>query len=557
MIRSRRTVIVAVASISIVAAGVALIQWRQLERRLEEARQEAARLARLLEEHTAAAVWAADLALIGIAESLGRQPNLPEHDPAFEDSLRRLLAKLPAVRALFVVGVDGFINQDSDPDTPRRNLADRDYFQAHVGGSDRGLYMDAPLISRSVGTWFVGLSRRVETEQREFIGVAVAALELRYIERFYEELGLRADDVITLTTRDGVLFARTPRADERVGRRLGPDDGPSALERALALAPVGTFDAVSTIDGVPRLFAYRALADHPLVVVVGLSRERVVASWLADAASAALATFVAFALAALLMWLAMRYARAEAAAQARVAEATRLSALGRLTSGVAHDFANLLQAMDAALSALRQRIPEDAYASQVIEHSLASLERGRSLVTQLLGVARPKESLPQRLDLNATLEGMATLLRNAAAPMAKLELELADDLPHCLADPGGLETALLNLVVNARDAMQRGRAERGSVRISTGNCAEPIPTDAGRTLAAGRFVRVSVQDNGAGMSPEVRRRALEPFFTTKGEKGTGLGLAQVDDFVRQSGGVMQIETKVGGGTAVHLYLPRA
>jgi hypothetical protein len=132
----------------------------------------------VLEEQTASVLGAADLALLGIAEGLRGDPALREHDPAFEDSLRRMLGNLPAVRALFVIGPDGFIVRDSDRDTPRRNLADRDYFRVHAEEPNRGFFVGEPLVSRSVRTWFVGLSRRVETPQGGFAGVATAALDV-------------------------------------------------------------------------------------------------------------------------------------------------------------------------------------------------------------------------------------------------------------------------------------------------------------------------------------------------------------------------------------------
>lgn len=539
------------------AAVVAITEWHDRERRLESARREAMTLARVLEEQTEGMLWATDLALLGIGESLRRDPTLREHDPAFEDSLRRLLANLPAVRAFFVVGPDGFIIQNSDHDTPRWSLADRDYFRAHVEDPNRGLFVGQPLDSRSKGTLFIGVSRRVETSPGGFAGIAVAAIEVRYFERFYEELGLGGGDLIALATRDGVLVARQPRADERVGKRLVFGDGRSVLETALAHATAGSFEAVSTIDGTSRIIGYRALANHPLIVLVGLSREHVLGPWRRGAAGAAASTMAAVGLAALLLWLAMLHARREAATQARAAQAARLEALGSLTSGVAHDFNNLLQAMSSALRLLGSFTNDDARAAKVIAHGLTSMERSRGLVAQLLGVARPQELEARDVDLNAILSEMAILLENAAAPKARLELDLRADVQPCRADASRLDAAILNLVVNARDAMPPDRPGMGLIRISTANCARAVVSRDGRRVQRGEFVCVTVRDNGVGMPPEVCRRALEPFFTTKGERGTGLGLSQIYAFVRELGGDMQIESEINAGTAVHLYLPRA
>jgi signal transduction histidine kinase len=555
---SRRILVLVVATVcSLAALVVGLNQWQDRARRLDAARREAMTLARVLEEQTSSTLRATDLALIGIAEGLRRDPELREHDPTFEDSLRRLLAHVPAVRALFVIGPDGFIIQDSDRDTPRQNLSDRDYFRAQVEDPQRGLFIGEPLVSRSVGTWFIGLSRRVETQEGGFAGVAAAAVDVSYFERLYEELGLGPGDVITLATRNASLIARQPRLDKHVGQKLVGGDGWSLLERALERAPSGSFQTVSMIDHTPRIFGYHTVDGQSLVVLVGLSRDRVLGPWRRGAAAAAAATAAAFALAVLLLWLAVRHARREGVVQARMAEAARLEALGRLTSGVAHDFNNLLQALSITLQLLAKRTRSDACSAELVEQGLSALERGRSLVSQLLGVARSQELELQEVDVNAQLTEMMPLLRNAAAPHANVELELAKDLEPARLDPSRLDAAILNLVVNARDAELPGRPRKGVVRISTKNCTEEVVSQDGRRLEAGRFVCLTVRDDGVGMTPEVRRRAMEPFFTTKGEHGTGLGLAQVYAFLREIGGDMQIESKPGAGTAVHLYIPRA
>jgi signal transduction histidine kinase len=551
---SWRVLVLVVAAICAVAAIiVALSEWSDRERRLNVARHQAETLARVLDEQTTAMVRGTDLALLAIAESLRRDTSLRQHDPDFEDTLRRLLENLPAVRALFVVGPDGFIMQDSDRHTPRASLADRDYFDAHRTAPDRGLFVGQPLVSRSVGTWFMGMSRRVQTAQGEFAGVVAAALEVRYFELLYEELGLGPDDVIALVRRDGTLVARQPRADDRIGKPLMSGNGQSVLENALARARAGSFEVTSAIDGTSRIFGYRAREDHPLVVIVGLSREQVLMPWRTSAATASVAMAAAFMLASLLLWVAMRHARREAAVQTRVIEAARLEALGRLTSGVAHDFNNLLQSMSAALRLLGKFTRDDPRAAEVIQQGLASMERGRNLVGQLLDVARPQALQMRDLDVNALLAEMTTLLKNAAQPSARIELDLAPDIQPCRADPSRLEAAVLNLVVNARDALG---PRNGSIQVSTQTCVEAIVAHDGHKLEPGKFVCVTVRDNGVGMPAEVRRRAMEPFFTTKGERGTGLGLAQVYTFMREIGGDMKIESEPGVGTAVHLYLPR-
>ena len=541
---------------ALVIALVAFSVHEDRERRLDAARREAVTLVRVLEEQTGNLLQAADLALIGVVESLKREPAPGEHDPAFEAGLRRLVGSLPAVRALFVIGPDGFLVQDSDPDTPRRNLADRDYFQAHAEDPNVGLFVGRPVVSRSVGTWFVSLSRRLEVPQGGFAGVAVAAVEVQYFERFYGDLGLGAADVITLATRDGILVARQPRAvQSRIGQSLVPS-GLSMLEQALARGDAGSFDGTSAIDGVRRIFGYRALPGAPLVVLVGLAEERVLAPWRQSAVAAAAATASALLLSGLLVWLAMRYARHEAAARVGAAEAAKLEVLGRLTSGVAHDFNNLLTAMGAALELLGRRTGGDERAAMIVRNGLDAVARGRGLVAQLLSVVRRQDDPMREVDVNAVLSAMAPLLRTAVASRARLVLELAPDLSRCRVDASRLDAAVLNLVMNACDAMLADSARTGMIRVETVNSTGDVLCEDGRTLEGNRFIRVTVSDDGPGMPREVRERALEPFFTTKGEHGTGLGLAQVNDFVTEMGGTLAIDSEIGNGTAVHLYLPR-
>jgi len=534
--------------------AVALVTLNERHRRLESAAQDLGALTRLLDGHAQGAVLTADIALQGVVEGLERYPELPAHDPAFEDSLRRALRNLPVIRALFVVGPDGFIVQDSDHATPRRNLADRDYFRAHrqaVGG-DAGLFVGKPWISRSTGTWFIGVSRPLKSRSGAFQGVAVAALETRFLERTYRDLDLGDSDVIGLLSPDGVVVARHPHAEGTVGEPLSAGVR-SALLDALGRSPAGTFEARGA-GGRDRIFAYRSLPDTPLVVLVGRARADVLASWRRSVAVAGGVTILALGLGVLVCWMLIAQARHAALQAAHLAEAERLEALGRLSSGVAHDFNNLLQSLSASLSLLGKRTGSDARAKILIDQGLGSIERGRALVAQLLGVARRHADTARPVDINVLLTTMESLVRNAAAPSARVEFRLDPDLPTCPVDPARLDAAILNLVVNARDALPPDSADAGWVRISTQAC-EGRPGSGLARAKTGAFVCLTVADNGAGMTPEVRRRALEPFFTTKGEAGTGLGLSQVRAFVRDSGGEMEIISEPGAGTAVRLYLP--
>jgi len=541
---------IALACLLIVLAA-ALMAHNDRQRRLDSAQQELAAMTRLLAGHVQGALLGADLALQGVVERV-ETSDLRSHDPAAEATLRRSLRSLPMVRALFVVGPDGFITQDSDPTTPRRNLADRDYFRAHLQPGGRDLFVSRPWISRSTGTWFVGVSRRIEGPDARFRGVAVAALETRFLERTYRDLDLGDPDVIGVLSRDGMVVARHPSAEGVVGNPLAAE-ARTALLAALGAAPAGTFEARGS-SGQTRLFAYRSVPQSSLVVLVGRAQEAVLASWRRTVAVVAAVTVVALALGALLCGLLISEARRSARQAAHRAEAERLEALGLLTGGVAHDFNNLLQSLSASLSLLGKTAGTDRRTEVVLEQGLASIERGRALVAQLLGVARRQEIEVRPVDINCLISGMESLVRNAAAPAAEVELQLAPGLPLCLADPSRLDAAILNLVINARDAVDGDPDRPGRVRLSTHLC-DGLPPGGRRRARTGAFVCLTVSDNGRGMEADVRRRAMEPFFTTKGDAGTGLGLSQVRTFVHESDGEIEIASEPGSGTTIRLYLP--
>jgi signal transduction histidine kinase len=530
-------------------ALTALLEWRDYVRHLDAADVAATRLAHLLEEQTSRTFQAVDLTLIGVVDALRLAPALPDHDPPFEDALRRRRDALPQVRALWVVGPDGFARQNSEhPSTPRLHLADRDYFTVHARDPQAGLYIGPPLVSRSRGISFVSMSRRIETPDGRFGGVAVAAVEPRYFESFYDALDLGDRDNITLLHRDGTLIARSPHDPAFVGRSFASDE---LFRDRLPGRHAETFAAVSPVDGVTRVVSYRVVPGTPLVVLVGLDKAFLVAEAREHALRAFTATGLVSLLVCALVVLLARRARERAEARERLIEAQKLEALGRIAGGIAHDFGNILGTIRNGVEvALRGAADEQVRRS--LEVAVRAVARGTGLASQLLAFARRQELRVEAANASRLVTEIEQLLRQAASPAAQLSLELAPDVWPCRVDDSQFGVALLNLVVNARDAVA---ARPGRIRIATAN----VHLDEGRAtsgLAAGDYVRVTVGDEGTGMTPEVARRAAEPFFTTKRE-GTGLGLSQVYGFVKQVGGGLAIESAPGRGTAVHLYFPRA
>jgi signal transduction histidine kinase len=245
------------------------------------------------------------------------------------------------------------------------------------------------------------------------------------------------------------------------------------------------------------------------------------------------------------------HARREYERESRI-RAERLEALGKLTGGITHDFANFLHIVAANVTLIRERPPWP-----MIDAALANIERavrgGTTLTERLLSFARKGPLKVEPLELDNWLEDARPLLTQAAGSGVTIDVEARQPMPQILCDPGQLDMALVNLIVNARDAMQGS----GCVVLRAFPCRESGLAAPEADADAPHFVCLTVQDNGSGMSEEAKTRALEPFYTTKGDGGTGLGLPQVYGFMRQLGGSMSIESRAGRGTAVHLFFPVA
>jgi len=238
-------------------------------------------------------------------------------------------------------------------------------------------------------------------------------------------------------------------------------------------------------------------------------------------------------------------------AERALLQAQRLEAIGQLTGGVAHDFNNLLAAVIGNLELLAARLHEDSV-RRYVHAALAAAWRGGRLTQQLLAFARQQRLEPAPVDINALIAGMDILLTHSVGGLVRIQTELAADLWLASTDGPQLELVLLNLTINARDAMPDG----GVLRIVTRNAAfSRAPAD---ELEAGDYVVIAVSDTGTGMAPEVLERAFEPFFTTKEiGKGSGLGLAQAYGVARQCNGTVQLRSSPGAGTLVEVILPRA
>jgi signal transduction histidine kinase len=234
----------------------------------------------------------------------------------------------------------------------------------------------------------------------------------------------------------------------------------------------------------------------------------------------------------------------------------RLEAVGQLTSGVAHDFNNLLTVVLGNIGFLERGLAAagvDGRLAQRLGYMRTAAERGAKLTDQLLSFSRRQRLEPRSLDLNESIAGMRDLLQSTLGGSIQIETMLKHGLWCALVDPTQLELAVLNLAINARDAMEVGgtlKVEVENVTLGPATYPEEPP--------AGDYVAIRVSDTGTGMAEDIRAKVFEPFFTTKGpSKGSGLGLSQVLGFAKQSGGGVRIDSRVGEGTSVYIYLPRA
>lgn len=244
-----------------------------------------------------------------------------------------------------------------------------------------------------------------------------------------------------------------------------------------------------------------------------------------------------------------------ARAEDALRQSQKMEAVGQLTGGLAHDFNNLLTGISGSLELLQMRISQGRYkdVQRYISTAKGAANRAAALTHRLLAFSRRQTLDPKATDINRLVAGLKELVNNTVGPTIEVKVAEADPLWTTLVDPNQLENALLNLCINARDAMPNG----GQLRIETANCTFTASAAAEREMRPGDYVGLSVSDTGTGMTEEVIERAFDPFYTTKPlGQGTGLGLSMIYGFAKQSGGQVRISSELGVGTTVHLFLPR-
>jgi PAS domain S-box-containing protein len=379
-----------------------------------------------------------------------------------------------------------------------------------------------------------------ESELRRLNASLESMVDDRTAER--DRIWRISHEMLVVVASDGILRAVNPAwtrnlgyaESELVGRHLSAFEHPDDL--ALSLVRISrTEDGPLTPtenryrhkDGSWRWISWTAVAERGLFYAVGrdVTAER-------------------------------RQAEALAKAEDALRQAQKMEAVGQLTGGIAHDFNNLLQSISSGVELMRRRIadgrPQDA--ARFVEAAQKAIERAAALTYRLLAFSRRQALSPKRVEVDELLHGLCDLIRQTVGPSVEVRVRLLERCWPVRCDPNQLENAILNLAINARDAMPEG----GAFTVESKHAVLTESDLAGASAARpGEFVLISARDTGAGMPPDVLARAFEPFFTTKpAGHGTGLGLSQVYGFVSQSSGLVRLESTPGKGTSVHMYLPR-
>ena len=529
---SLRRGIYGVAGLVVLLLGLlaGILLWQSWATSVRDTRDRGATLAYLLAEQTTRTFQAVDLTLVGLEPSIMAGP-LPEHDPAFEQLLRQRVAEVDFIQALVVTDAEGRVTQTSDP-AIAGTLAAQSYFQALRRGPQLKMLIGRPPADRPALDGAIPILRRLDTADGRFAGVIMASVDPRYFRDFYRNLDLGPHASIDLYQDNGrILLASTG-----IGASRGVPDASPPFDLATKL---GQFRSSSS-DADPQIVAYHRAQGYPLVVAVGTNIADLRSRWMRGAVPILGAAGIAALLVVALAVVVERRLAERRRARNRAITMQKLEALGQMTASVAHDFRNLLAVMQSTLALVRKQGPREP----VLQAAEAAIERGSGLITQLLAFSKRHEMQIRPADLNGLVSGIGPVLRHAAGPGIGLDFDLAPTLPSCRADRTQFDAALMNLVVNARQAMPEG----GRITITT----RFHPSG-----EAGGFVALGVADDGAGIAPDDLKRIFEPFFTTKADLGTGLGLAQVHGFMRRIGGDVTVASTVGAGTTFTLLFPVA
>jgi two-component system NtrC family sensor kinase len=517
-----------------------------------------------LAEHAQAVLETADLVLARVLDHTQSQDwTTLGHSAETHAFLLGLREELPQLESVFLVSPLG-MNVATSRQFPAEPIsdADRDYYiLARAGAQDA--YVSSSFRGRIADTYAFTITRprlRADT----FDGLAGVTISPRYFRSFYGAVLKHPSEVAAALVRDdGALLARFPD-----GNTTPHLSGDTPLLRAIQTGESrGRLVNAFGRGGDREITAFRQLQGWPVTVTYTIDRALYLDDWHFHV--------ILFAVSACLVGLALLQAEQtmlktsqqenqvllrlvdetnrRRQAENALLQAQKLEALGRVTGGVAHDFNNLLAAIMGSLEMLQKHITAPQQL-RLITTARKAAERGAQLTTQMLAFSRHKEMVVRPVDTNATIRGLDNLLRQSIGQAVSVDYRIDGEACLAMADQTQLEVALLNLAVNARDAMPDG----GTLTLGCRRIRLAANSAAAPSLPAGAYIEIFVQDTGSGMPESVRLRVFEPFFTTKGPgKGTGLGLSMVFGFATMSGGTASVESAPDTGTTVRIFLPEA
>ncbi len=547
-----------VASVVLPAILFAFASWMNYRHFQEVADERIERSLDILHEHALKVFETVERAIAEVDEVVRDLPDeeIRAQGPRLHARLRRLVTAMPQLQAIVLIDRNGrrILSSIAEPPPDDLVAAERSYFRQHIE-RDLGTFVSEVQLPRFADNdVFFTLSRRRPSPDGVFNGVTAIAVRPDYFEEFYERIGRSQGSLYAMARADGIFLARYPERED-VRRNL---DANAPLRREIEKGlEESIYTVTSQIDRVTRRIGYRKLPVFPVYVVAGIETSATRAEWFGVMTSHLVFGLPATALLFAIIGLALQRTRklhAEAerreAAEGALRQAQRLEAIGQLTGGVAHDFNNLLMVVSGSVQRLRRDLTDEKH-TRFLDMITTATQRGESLTRQLLTFSRRQTLSPSVIDLAQRLPDIKEMLTRSLRGDIEIEVTIPREACAIKVDPNEFELALINLAVNARDAMPSGGTLSITVRAVT------LKGKASEEGLAGEFVAIRVADNGTGIPADVLPHVFEPFFTTKEVgKGTGLGLSQVYGFARQSGGTATVTSTVGRGTAITLYLPR-
>ncbi|MDB5911777.1 MAG: response regulator [Ramlibacter sp.] len=553
-------------TLAILSVAVPLLIYTSLGAfRFAEARdgaeQRVSRSLRVAHEHAAKVLGGAEALQDRIFDLVDgkTRSELANASLRLHQALRARTAGQKQIHSIWIIDAEGKpIATSMAVPAPAIDLSDRAYFQFHRSGSS-GRYLSEPIIAKLSGDRILDISLRFNGADGGFGGVINVSLFSSYFEQFYSDLV--ADEpglAVNLFRQNGPVYTRWPvigGAPDRLGASS------PILQRVVAGEVSGQLRGTSSFDGQDRLLAFKRIGSYPLFVGTGMNMTQLRSQLVQEMAvllALGLPPFAALFFAARVALRRTREAveaayrlRAEIStrerAEAALLQAQKLEAMGRLTGGVAHDFNNALMVISNNAFLLQRHVAA-AGEKQLLSIGRA-VDSATKLTRQLLAFSRRQALLPELVTLQQKLPTTRELIAPVLGGQVALAIEVAPDTAPVTVDSAELELALLNLAINARDAMPSG----GSFKIVAGNATEGIPQK-----LHGPVVLIAAVDTGTGIAPDLLDKVFEPFFTTKPlGQGTGLGLSQVYGLCERAGGAAAVESIVGEGTTVRLFFPAA